>query len=210
MIERVNGGGRWAASVADPDLRDTQPPLDLAMSDEALMTRVRARDDEALALLHDRHQRAAFTLAHRILRDVGQAEDVVQEAFLAVWRHAERFDPERGRLRAWLLTIVHHRAINQLRGRPAPGQVAELQEGIVDGRQPEVWQQAYAAIRQADIHAALHRLPHEQRRAVELAFFTGLSHGEIAERLGLPLGTVKSRTRLAYRKLQTILARYAA
>jgi len=206
----TNGEGRGTAAATDPAHGRWRAPWDASLGDEALMTGVGARDDHALALLYDRHHRAAFALAYRILRDAGQAEDVVQEAFLAVWRQAERFQPERGRLRAWLLTIVHHRAITQLRGRPTPGQVVELGEGLVDARQPEVWQQAYTAMRQADVHAALRRLPGDQRRAVELAFFTGLSHREIAERLGLPLGTVKSRTRLAFRKLQTYLAQYAA
>ena len=138
----------------------------------------------------------------RILNDVGQAEDVVQESFLAVWRHAAGYDPAKGRLRTWLLTIVHHRAINQLRRRPTPGQMAVLDEGLRDSWQPEVWRVAYDNIRQQDIRGALAELPAEQRTAVELAFFGGLSHSEIAERLDVPLGTVKSRIRLGMEKMR--------
>ena len=160
-------------------------------------------------MLYDRHHRAAFALAVRILNDVGQAEDAVQEAFLAVWRHAGSDVPSRGRPRAWLLTIVHRRAMNYLRGRAVPGHLADLDEGLLDVGQPEVWQVAYERIRQAEIRAALAERLDEQWTAVELAFFAGLSHSEIAERLSLPLGTVKSRIRLAFRKRQTFLDTYA-
>jgi RNA polymerase sigma-70 factor (ECF subfamily) len=127
-----------------------------------------------------------------------------------VWRQADRFDARRGRLRAWLLTIVHHQAINHRRGRRSQAPISEVDENLVDSRQPEVWQLAYGAIRQADVRAALRLLPHEQRCALEMAYFTGLSHSQIAQRLDLPLGTVKSRTRLGMRKLQTYLAHHAA
>ena len=182
---------------------------DTPLADEALMVRVCGQDADALAALYDRQHRAAFALALRILNDVGQAEDVVQESFLAVWRHAAGYDPAKGRLRTWLLTIVDHRAINQLRRRPTPGQLAVLDEGLHDSWQPEVWRVAFDNIRQQDIRGALAELPAEQRTAVELAFFGGLSHSEIAERLGVPLGTVKSRIRLAFRKLQSFLEGYA-
>ena len=195
--------GQAAAGLDGVVGRDTPP------ADEALMVRVCGHDADALAALYDRHHRAAFALALRILNDVGQAEDVVQESFLAVWRHAAGYDPAKGRLRTWLLTIVHHRAINQLRRRPHPGQIAVLDDGLHDTWQPEVWRVAYDTIRHQDIRGALAELPAEQRTAVELAFFGGLSHSEIAERLDVPLGTVKSRIRLAFRKLQSFLERYA-
>ena len=183
---------------------------DTTITDEALMARMGEGDADALALLYDRQHRAAFSLAFRILNDVGQAEDVVQESFLAVWRHAARYDPAKGRPRTWLLTIVHHRAINQVRGRLAPGQLAALDDGLLDARQPEVWQEAFDRMRREDVRAALDELPAEQRTAVELAFFGGLSHSEVAARLGLPLGTVKSRIRLAFHKLQSLLEQYTA
>jgi RNA polymerase sigma-70 factor (ECF subfamily) len=107
------------------------------------------------------------------------------------------------------LTIVHHRSINQLRGQLAPGQVAELEDHLLDGDQPEVWEVAYEGIRGGEIGEALTQLPDEQREAIEMAFYGGLSHSEIAERLGVPLGTVKSRIRLAFRKLQGFLSNYA-
>ena len=183
--------------------------LTTATTDETLMELIGAEQAEALAMLYDRHHRAAFSLAYRILSDAGQAEDVVQESFLAVWRRASTYHAERGRPRAWLLTIVHHRAINQLRGKLAPSQLAELDEGLLDARQPEVWEEAYAGLRNQDVRQAVAQLPDEQRQAVELAYFGGLTHSEIAERLNVPLGTVKSRIRLAFRKLQSFLDRYA-
>ena len=178
--------------------------------DEGLMARMREQDGEALAILYDRHHRAAYSLALRILQDAGQAEDVVQEAFLAVWRQAPGYDPSRGPVRPWLLTIVHHRAINHLRKQAAPGQLTERDEELLEARQPEVWQAAYQTIRHQEIRAALDELPTDQRAVIDLAFFGGLTHREIAERLNLPLGTVKSRMRLAFRKLETWLERYAA
>jgi RNA polymerase sigma-70 factor (ECF subfamily) len=180
------------------------------ITDEALMTLICEQNAEALAMLYDRHHRAAFSLAYRILNDTGQAEDVVQESFLATWRQAATYQAQRGQPRAWLLTIVRNRAINLLRrGRPAAGQMSELDENLLDAGQPEVWQIAFEKMRSDEIRLALARLPEEQRTAVELAFFGGLSHAEIAERLAMPLGTIKSRIRLAFTKLQAILATYA-
>jgi RNA polymerase sigma-70 factor (ECF subfamily) len=178
--------------------------------DEELMARMREQDSEALALLYDRHHRAAYSLAFRILQDAGQAEDVVQEAFVAVWRHATRYDPAHGVVRPWLLTIVHHRAINQLRQRAASGPLRDLDETLVDRRQPEVWQTVYQTIRQEEIRAALNKLTTNQRVVVDLAYFGGLTHREIADHLHVPLGTVKSRMGLAYRKLELWLKPYAA
>jgi RNA polymerase sigma-70 factor (ECF subfamily) len=178
-------------------------------TDEFLMALIRDGDADALAALYDRHHRAAFALAYRILNDFGAAEDVVQESFLAVWRHAASYQPQRGRPRNWLLTIVHHRALNQIRGRLAPNQLAELDDGLSDDKQPDVWQTAYDNIRREEVQRAIATLPEEQRSAIELAFFGGLSHSEIAERQALPLGTVKSRIRLAFRKLQSFLSAYA-
>jgi RNA polymerase sigma-70 factor (ECF subfamily) len=180
------------------------------LSDENLMALICERDGAALAMLYDRHHRAAFSLAYRILNDFDQAEDVVQEAFLAVWRSAASFSPSRGHPRAWLLTIVHHRAINQLRrGQLAPGMRVELDENLINAKEPEAWRVAFESIRQEDIRQALAQLPDEQRTPIDLAYFAGLSHSEIAERLAVPLGTVKSRIRLGFRKLQNLLSRYA-
>jgi RNA polymerase sigma-70 factor (ECF subfamily) len=208
MAARLTRGHTSTLAGRSGEGSSTMTP-DIAITDETLMLRVRDRDADALALLYDRHHRAAYSLAYRVLNDAGHAEDVVQESFLAVWRYAGRFEPSRGQLRAWLLTIVRRRAINHLRGKLSPGQLAELDERQPDLQQPEVWQQAYDAIRQTDIQAALQQLPQEQRLAIELAFFNGLSHSEIAARLGVPLGTVKSRIRLAFRKLRAVLEQYA-
>ena len=184
--------------------------LGTAEPDEALMARIRARDTEALAALYDRHQRQAFSLAYRIVNDVGQAEDIVQEAFLAVWRNAGSYDAGRGHPRVWLLGIVHHRAINHVTRRPAARAPVELNEGLPHGEQADVWRQVYERMRDEEIRAAVTQLPDEQRMTIELAYFGGLSYSEIAGRLDVPLGTVKSRIRLAFRKLQAFLDHYAA
>jgi RNA polymerase sigma-70 factor (ECF subfamily) len=179
-------------------------------SDEALLERIVARDSEALAALYDRRHREAFSLAYRIVNDVGLAEDVVQEAFLSVWRSAATFDARRGQVRSWLLAIVHHRSVNHIRRRPVVDDAVMLNEDLAIGEQLDVWRQVYERMRNEDIRAALRQLPDEQRVPVELAYFGGMSYSEIAERLDVPLGTIKSRIRLAFRKLQMFLDHYAA
>lgn len=180
------------------------------VSDVQLMALLRRQNAEALAVLYDRHHRAAFSLAYRIVNETGHAEDVVQEAFLLIWRQATSYQPERGQPRPWLLAIVRNQALNFLRrGRSGREMTDPLAEHVVDTRQPEVWKIAFDSIRHAEIVEALSALPAEQRVAVELAFFGGLSYAEIAERLSVPLGTIKSRIRLAFRRLEPVLAVYA-
>lgn len=172
--------------------------------DRALMLRLRLGDIDAFERLYDRHHRAAFGLALKVTRDRGLAEDVVQDAFLAIWRTPERFDPSRGSARGWLLAIVHHRSIDRLR-RTAPtrldGQLADL----VDAHAADPSDLAIAALRRAELYAALDRLPIEQRQAVELAFLRGRTHAEVATLLGCPLGTIKGRIRLGLQKLRVLV-----
>jgi RNA polymerase sigma-70 factor (ECF subfamily) len=158
-------------------------------TDEQLLAALGRRELGALDALYERHHRLALALAFRMLSDRQAAEDVVQEAFLAVWRQAERFRAERGSVKTWLLAMVHHRAIDRLRRRRG-GEMAELDERIEDRRVAPVWQQAYDQIRGAQIAAALASLPPDQRETIELAYFGGKSQSEIAELLGVPLGTV--------------------
>lgn len=158
-----------------------------------------------MELLYDRLGRQAFGLAYRILGDGPSAEDVVQEAFLALWRQADRLNPARGRLASFLMTVVHHKAVDLLRTRrgqtarqlpldPAPfQQQADILETVAD------------SLGRDAIHKALQSLPPEQRDTIELAYFQGLTHVEIAEALGLPLGTVKSRLRLGLEKMRSSL-----
>lgn len=178
-------------------------------TDERLLGLIGTRDGEALAALYDRYHREAFSLAYRIVNDMEQAEDIIQEAFLSVWRSAGSYDVQRGHPRGWLLSIVHHRAINVVTRRPQERSALQLDEGLSSSEQAEVWRQVYERMRNEEIRAAVAQLPEEQRITVELAYFGGLSHSQIAERLEVPLGTIKSRIRLAFRKLHAFLDQYA-
>lgn len=176
--------------------------------DAAVFDRVRQRDPSALDELYERYGRLAFALAYRIVHSPETAEDVVQDAFLTVWRRADRFQPERGLVRAWLLTLVRNRAIDVLRALDSrPKVVATLDD--VGSLAALTDDPSDVALRNADaarVRQAMQSLPPEQRKAVELAFFAGLSYPEVAERTGAPLGTVKSRMRLAMERLRHTLA----
>src|ERR687890_932855 len=183
-------------AMADPDVGDDQ-----------LIAAVAQGDHPALLALYDRYGRMAYGLAYRILGEAGAAEEAVQDAYLRVWRRASTFDPSRGGVRSWLLTIVHHCAIDLLRRRAgAPPVVAGLDE-MADRRSvPDAWSEVSGRFESERVRSAVETLPGEQRRAIEMAFFDGLTHREIAERDGLPLGTVKGRLRLGLKRLSGLLA----
>ena len=140
-----------------------------------------------------------------MLEDRQLAEDVLQEAFLAVWRKPETFKPERGSARSWFLSIVRHRAIDVTRGRGFAQERISLDETNVEPRYPDVWQQVSLDLDRERIKEAIEALPIEQKEAVMLAYFGGYVHHEIAERTKVPLGTVKGRMRLAMQKLRSML-----
>jgi RNA polymerase sigma-70 factor (ECF subfamily) len=172
-----------------------------------LVARLRERDTSAFAALYDRHSRMAFGLAYRMLEDPSAAEDVVQEAFLSLWRQAESFRPEKAAVRTWLLSIVHHRAVDRLRR----GGSREVSEAILEGA-PEradesinIEHEVGATLEAQQIREALNTLPPDQRRAIELAYFGGHSHSEIARLLGVPMGTVKGRLRIGLQKMRVVL-----
>ena len=184
---------------------------DLAPGDNELITAVAGGDHPALLALYDRHGRVAYGLAYRILGDAGAAEEAVQDAYLRVWRRASTFDASRGGVRPWLLTIAHHCAIDLLRRRAgAPPVVAGLDEIAERRSVPDAWSEVSGRIESERVRTAAGTLPGEQRRAIELAFFEGLTHREIAERDGLPLGTVKGRMRLGLKRLSSLLAEPAS
>ena len=161
-----------------------------------------------MAELYDRHARPIYSLAMRILGDTTEAEDVVQEVFSQAWRQASRYSASRGAVGAWLLTITRSRAIDRLRARRArPGGVNDdrVAEQLPDVG-PPADSQVLSSEQVARVRAALDELPLLQRAAIELAFFEGLTHAEIADRLEQPLGTVKTRIRLAMLKLRDVLA----
>ncbi len=176
------------------------------MSDEELIRRVARLDSGAFATLYDRHNGAAFSLARRILGASG-SEDAVQEAFLNLWRSARRYDEGRGSVRLWLLGMVRNRSIDAVRSRAVHERRRIGVEGI-ENRFPardSTEEQVIGAERSAAARAALERLPAEQRQVLELAYYGGWTQLEIAERLGLPVGTVKARTRLGLDKLRVSL-----
>jgi RNA polymerase sigma-70 factor (ECF subfamily) len=157
--------------------------------------------------LYDRLSRQAFGLAYRMLGDSQSAEDVVQDAFLSVWRAAERIDASRGKLQSYVLTVVHRRAIDVLRARKAPvTQLGADDAPDIRDRRTDVVETVAMMLDAQAVRNALGALPEEQRMVVEMAYFRGLTHVEIAERLALPLGTVKSRLRLALNKIRAALS----
>ncbi|MGA7672885.1 MAG: sigma-70 family RNA polymerase sigma factor [Nitrolancea sp.] len=174
--------------------------------DGAVLESIAKSDPDALVMLYDRYGRLAFGLAYRILGDAATAEEVVQDAFMNVWRKAESFDAERGNIRTWLLSIVRNRAIDQLRGRYGR-QRDEIDfdklEPVLSGQ--DLWTEVVRGLRAEAVRGAIIDLPDEQRSAIELAYFEGLTHREIAEKTGIPLGTIKSRLRLGLRKLHETL-----
>lgn len=171
---------------------------DPAVPDEQLLARLAAGvDEEALAVLYDRYQAAMYGLAMRITNDPALAQDAVQEAFLGAWRNAARYAAERSSVRTWLLSIAHHRAIDVVRRRRAtvPLPESDALERVLQA--PDVWPEVARASDADALRAAMAELPEAQREVIELAYFSGLTQVEIAERVGIPLGTVKSRARLA-------------
>jgi RNA polymerase sigma-70 factor (ECF subfamily) len=183
---------------------------DPAADDNELIAAVARGEHPALLALYDRHGRVAYGLAYRILGEAGAAEEAVQDAFLRVWRRAATFDASRGAVRAWMLTIVHHCAIDLLRRRAgAPPVVAGLDEIVERRSVPDAWHEVAERLDQEKVRTAVATLPGEQRRAIEMAYFEGLTHREIADRDGLPLGTVKGRLRLGLRRLHGLLAETA-
>ena len=177
--------------------------------DRELVARVRRRDEEAFRSLFARYAPAAKALAQRVVRQAHLAEEIVQEAFLAVWRNPDGYDAERGSVRSWLMGTVHHRAVDLVRREEAHRRRAE--QSVVDVREEqadhaqEVAAEADRPAEREMVRSALTALPAEQRDVIELMYFSGLSQSQIAEKTGLPLGTVKSRTLLAMRRLRTAL-----
>ena len=177
-------------------------------ADHTALERMARGDSDGLAELYDRHGRLVYSLALRILRDQGDAEDVVQEVFSQAWRQASRYQASRGNVVAWLVNLARSRAIDRLRGRrsrPEPMADATAVAEMPDLAQP-VDEQLALSGRAEQIRSAVDELSLLQRVAIELAFYEGLTHAEIAERLELPLGTVKTRIRQGLLKLKDRLA----
>jgi RNA polymerase sigma factor (sigma-70 family) len=172
-------------------------------SDEELLDAVASGDDGALAALYDRFGRIAYGLAYRILRDQALAEDAVQEGFLAVWRSAQGYQRERSKAATWILTLVHRRAVDLVRREDR--RRTETLDHAHEPAAQSVEDEAGLRDRRVAVQAALQQLPHDQRQALELAYYGGYTQSELAERLGVPLGTIKSRMFAGLNRLRELV-----
>jgi RNA polymerase sigma factor (sigma-70 family) len=192
----------WPGSYAGIAMRKRHAHL----SDEALVALVARGDEDALAELYDRVGRIAYGLALRILRDERHAEDAVQEAFLQVWRSAATFRPERAKASTWVLTLVHRRAVDLVRReerRQADPISDDAAAAVATDEQTD--EAAWLRFERERVQSALRTLPDLQREALELAYYGGFSQSELAERLRVPLGTIKSRMFAGLARLRELL-----
>lgn len=194
-------GGSAGAAGREPDGTD-QP-----VTDADLVARLAAGDGTALAEIYGRYGRPAYSLARRICAEDGVAEDVVQEVFLTLWRAPGRYDPQRGGFATWLLTLVHHKAVDAVRRESAVRRrsVPAAQAGEEWSPVPGVDDEALAELAAGQVREALRRLPVEQRQALALAYYGGYTQREVAVLTGVPLGTVKSRMFTGVARLRTLL-----
>jgi len=179
------------------------------LSDEALLNEIAGGAVWAMDSLYERYSRMLYSVAYRMVADHQIAEDLLQDAFLAVWRRSTSYSPQTGAARSWLISILHHRAIDHLRRMrrrsgivEAPLEEIELDETTAF---PDVWDEAWRSIKSSQVRAALMKIPTEQRLVIELAYFQGWTHAEIAEGTEIPLGTVKARMRLGLHHLKRVL-----
>ena len=181
------------------------------LDDIALVALVARRDERALGVLYDRYSRLAFSLAVRIVGDRALAEEITADSFVNVWRASASYSEERGRFVSWLMSVVRHRAIDELRRlnvRPE-GNAVELNEALQTTAQPDGLDDMVDVRRRREVvRSVLANLPAAQRQALELAYFGGLTQQEIAEKTGTPLGTIKTRMRLGLLKMREELRHF--
>jgi RNA polymerase sigma factor (sigma-70 family) len=173
------------------------------LSDEAVVALMARSDEDALAELYDRYGAPAYSLARRVLRDAALAEDAVQEAFLLIWRGADRFMPERAKASTWIMTIVHRRAVDLVRReqRRRTDQLPEVLTATDTPADEAVW----LRLEREHVQRALKELPDQQRETLELAYYGGFTQSELAERLGRPIGTIKSQMHTALANLRVLV-----
>jgi RNA polymerase sigma-70 factor, ECF subfamily len=199
------GGDGWNR---EPDGGvSAQPNSYHLLDDAALVQRIVEQDVRALETLYVRYSRPVFSLALKILGDREIVEEVVQEVFLRLWTRAASFDPQRGKLLSWLLTITHHRAIDELRRRRSQPEIDGLQEQLAAIEEPASDpSESYSQIENREVvQRALAQLPEAQRKPIQMAYYAGLTQVEIARTLDEPLGTIKTRMRLGMQKLRVLL-----
>ncbi len=173
------------------------------LADEDLISLVEGGDAEAFAVLYDRHGRPAYSLAYRMMGEKQAAEELAQNAFIKVWRRAGSYRAERASVRTWILSIVHNRGIDQLRSHASRRRLQEKIEASAASSQPsEAFAETWRNTQSEQVREALSTLPKEQLKILELAYFSGYTHVEIAELLGVPLGTVKGRMRAGLKKMR--------
>jgi RNA polymerase sigma-70 factor, ECF subfamily len=170
--------------------------------DLALITAIRSGDQGAMAELYDRYSSIVYAVALRILQDAGAAEDVLQDVFMQLWRNPAAFDASRGNMGAWLAVISRNRAIDSLRRKRPENDIAD----VVVSVEPDLASEAERSRAMEKVRGALSAMSTEQRTALEMAYFEGLSHSEIAEKTGEPLGTIKTRIRTGLLSLRKVLA----
>lgn len=200
LVDRVRAE-RAAGGAVALDLTDAR--------DRDLVRGIERGDEEAFRGLFRRYGPGATALARRVARQPFLAEEIVQEAFLAVWRNPRGYDESRGSVRSWLMGMVHHRAVDAIRREEAQRRRAwdaRANEGVVEDPAETVIEELGLPEERKVVRAALERLPEEQRRVIELMYFAGMSQSTISERLGVPLGTIKSRTLLGMRRLRAALS----
>jgi RNA polymerase sigma-70 factor, ECF subfamily len=179
------------------------------LADEELMPLIGNKDPEAFEVLFDRHGGAAYSLAYRIMGERSAAEDVAQEAFISIWRSGTRYDYSRGSVRSWTLSIVRNRAIDALRSKAGRAPKLDFDDEALLEQRPSGEMTDEEAMRREttdELRGALELLPGDQSKVIELAYFGGFSHSEIARMLGVPMGTVKGRMRLGLEKIRGELA----
>ncbi len=179
-------------------------------TDEQFISAICQGEESAIETLYERYHRYAYALAYRILRDPVASEDIVQDAFLSIWRKASSYQVQNGSVQSWIQAIVRNRAIDKIRASAhrdyqwIPLQADNDQDP--PSEQPDVWEQAWQSEQHRIIREVLEQIPAEQRMVIELAYFGGLTHAEISEQCQIPLGTVKGRMRLGLQKMKSLLA----
>jgi RNA polymerase sigma-70 factor, ECF subfamily len=182
--------------------------LDRGSPDLDLLASLNAGDPHAMRFLYERYARRVHSVAQRVCRDKSLAEEAVQEAFLTLWREFSRYDPARGTFPAWLLTVVHHKAVDAVRREHTARRIHQTVGSSADGELPAgpgADEAALESVFAGQVRAAVHRLPRRQRQTLLLAYYGGYTHREISELVEVPLGTVKSRMSLGVQRLRTLL-----
>ena len=196
------------------DAENNQPSRSISLSadqlsDEVLLSAVARGAVWAMEMLYERYSRILYSLAYRMVADHQVAEDLLQDAFLAVWRRATSYSPQSGAARSWIVSIMHHRTIDYLRSVRRRSTLKEATWEEVERDEhtafPDAWDEAWQNIQSAKIREALLKLPTEQRMVIELAYFQGWTHSEIAQGCQIPLGTVKARMRLGLTRLKRVM-----